>query len=187
MVSSSRESWKSAGLDNDAIWGKREKKHESWCLEQDVKWYKQTQTSGGWLVSVAEWWSYPDATNYYHSLHWAQAREPNRHGVLIPWYLVSRHTLDLGSIMSSPRYGLSCSYRLTIRKNNARLFHLHHVLHFVDLYLVLPAPNLSILNASILIMMQQVRLIMFSLNIVDYSIHVLPLAVHLKYFFFLDK
>ena len=93
MVSSSRESWKSAGLDNDAIWGKREKKHESWGLEQDVKWYKQTQTSGWWLVSVAEWWSYPDASNYYHSLHWAQAREPNRHGVLIPWYLVSRHCI----------------------------------------------------------------------------------------------
>ena len=75
MVSSSRESWKSPGLDNDAIWGKREKKHESRGPEQDMKWYKQTQTSGWWLVSVAEWWSDPDAANYYHSLHWAQASE----------------------------------------------------------------------------------------------------------------
>ena len=93
MVSSSRESWKSPGLDNDAIWGKREKKHESRGPEQDMKWYKQTQTSGWWLVSVAEWWSDPDAANYYHSLHWAQASQwaessqPNRHGVLISWYL----------------------------------------------------------------------------------------------------
>ena len=38
-----------------------------------------------------------------------------------------------------------------------------------DLHLVLPALNLSTLNAGILIMMQQVRLMMFSLNMVDYS------------------
>ena len=38
-----------------------------------------------------------------------------------------------------------------------------------DLHLILPALNLSTLNASILIMMQQVRLIMFSLKMVDYS------------------
>ena len=37
-----------------------------------------------------------------------------------------------------------------------------------DLYLVLPALNLSTRNAGILIMMQQVRLMMFSLNMVDY-------------------
>ena len=49
-----------------------------------------------------------------------------------------------------------------------------------DLHLILPALNLSTLNASILIMMQQVRLIMFSLNMVH--VHVLPLAVHLRFF-----
>ena len=83
--------------------------------------------------------------------------------------------LDLGSIRSSPRYGLS-SYRLTIR-NGARLFHFHHVLfNMGDLHLILPALNLSTLNASILIMMQQVRLIMFSLNMVDYSMSFLSLS-----------
>ena len=39
-----------------------------------------------------------------------------------------------------------------------------------DLHLVLPALNLSTPNAGISIMMQQVRLMMFSLNMVDYSI-----------------
>ena len=38
-----------------------------------------------------------------------------------------------------------------------------------DLHLVLPALYLSTLNAGILIMMQQVRLMMFSLNMVNYS------------------
>ena len=38
-----------------------------------------------------------------------------------------------------------------------------------DLHLVYPALNLSILDASILIMVQQVSLMMFSLNMVDYS------------------
>ena len=37
------------------------------------------------------------------------------------------------------------------------------------MHLVLPALNLSTLNAGILIMMQQERLMMFSLNMVDYS------------------
>ena len=54
-----------------------------------------------------------------------------------------------GSIGSSPRCGLSTPYRLTIR-NSARLF--HYVLsNMGDLYLVLPALNLSNLNAGILI------------------------------------
>ena len=42
---------------------------------------------------------------------------------------------------------------------------LHHVLiYMVDLYLVLPALNLSILDAVTLIMVEQVRLMMFSMN-----------------------
>ena len=45
-----------------------------------------------------------------------------------------------------------------------------------DLHLVLPALNLSSLNAGILIMMHQVRLIMFSLNMVDYSLTFLLLS-----------
>ena len=44
-----------------------------------------------------------------------------------------------------------------------------------DLHLVLPALNLSTLNAGISIMMQQVRLMMFSLNMVDYSMSFLSL------------
>ena len=43
-------------------------------------------------------------------------------------------------------------YSLTIR-NSARLFH-HVFLNMGDLHLVLPALNLSTLNAGILIMMQ---------------------------------
>ena len=38
-----------------------------------------------------------------------------------------------------------------------------------DLHMVLPAQNLSSLNVDILIIMQQVRLMMFSLNMLDYS------------------
>ena len=77
--------------------------------------------------------------------------------------------LDLGlwSIRSSPRNGLSTPYRLTIW-NSARLFH-HGLFNMGDLHLVLPALNLSTLNAGFSIMMQQVRLMMFSLNMVDYS------------------
>ena len=44
-----------------------------------------------------------------------------------------------------------------------------------DLQFVLPALNLSTLNAGILIMMQQVRLMMFSVNMVDYSMSFLLL------------
>ena len=69
--------------------------------------------------------------------------------------------------MSSPRYGLSTPYSLTTR-NSARL--LHHVLfNMGDLHVVLSALKLSNMNAGILKMMQQVRLIVFSLNTVDYS------------------
>ena len=82
--------------------------------------------------------------------------------------------LDRGSIRSSLRYGLSTPYRLTIR-NSARLFH-HVLFNMGDLHLVLPALNLSTLNAGILIMMQQVRLMMFSLNMVDYSMSFLLLS-----------
>ena len=63
--------------------------------------------------------------------------------------------LDRGSIRSSPSYGLSTPYRLTIR-NSARLFH-HVLFNMGNMHLVLPALNLSTLN-------------------------VLPLAVHLSFF-----
>ena len=42
--------------------------------------------------------------------------------------------------------------------------------------MVLPALNLSILDAGILIMVQQVRLMMFSLNMVDYPMSFLLLS-----------
>ena len=45
----------------------------------------------------------------------------------------------------------------------------HHVFVYMgDLYFVHHSLNLSILEASILIMVQQVSLMMFSLDIVDY-------------------
>ena len=47
----------------------------------------------------------------------------------------------------------------------------HHVLIYMgDLHLVLPALNLSTLDAGILIMVQQERMMMFSLNMVDYFV-----------------
>ena len=53
----------------------------------------------------------------------------------------------------------------------------HHVLiYMVDLHLVLPAMNLSILDAGILIMVQQVRLMMFTLNMVDYPMSFLSMS-----------
>ena len=76
--------------------------------------------------------------------------------------------------MSSLRYGFSTPYRLTIR-NSARLFNIV-LFNKGDLHLVLPALNLSTLNTDILIMMQQVKLMMFSLNIVDYSMSFLSLS-----------
>ena len=76
--------------------------------------------------------------------------------------------------MSSPRYDFGTPHRLTIR-NSTTLFNLV-LFNMGDLHLVLPAVNLSTLNAGILIMMQQVRLIMFSLNMVDYSMSFLLLS-----------
>ena len=72
------------------------------------------------------------------------------------------------------RYGLSTPCRLTIR-NSARLFR-HVLIYMGDLHWVLPALNLSTLNAGILIITQQVRLMMFSLNMVDYSMSFLSLS-----------
>ena len=46
----------------------------------------------------------------------------------------------------------------------------------VDLQLVLPALNLSNLDAGILIMVQQVRLMMFLLNMVDYFMSFIQLS-----------
>ena len=82
-----------------------------------------------------------------------------------PFFPTINNKLDLGSIRSSLRYGLStlCLYSLTVRKMR-------------DLHLVLPALNLSTLNAGILIMLQKVRLMMFSLNMVDYSMSFLLLS-----------
>ena len=82
--------------------------------------------------------------------------------------------LDRGSIRSSPSYGLSTPYSLTIR-NSARLFHIV-LFNMGDMHLVLPALSLSTLNAGILIMMRQVRLMRFSLNMVDYSMSFLLLS-----------
>ena len=76
--------------------------------------------------------------------------------------------LDRGSIRSSPD-------RLRI---SVGLF--HHVLVYMgemgDLHLVHPALNLSILDAGILIMVQQVRLMMFFLTMVDYPMSFLLLS-----------
>ena len=45
-----------------------------------------------------------------------------------------------------------------------------------DMHMVLPALNLSTLNSGILVMMHQLRLMMFSLNMVDYSMSFLLLS-----------
>ena len=55
------------------------------------------------------------------------------------------------------------------------LFHHVHI-YIGDLHLVYPALNLSILDAGILIMVQQVSLMMFSLNMVDYPMSFLSLS-----------
>ena len=74
-----------------------------------------------------------------------------------------------------PKQGMvSTPYKLTNR-NSARVFH-HVLFNIGDLNLVLPALNLSTLIAGILIMMKEVRLMMFSLNMVDYSMSFLLLS-----------
>ena len=60
-------------------------------------------------------------------------------------------------------------YRLTNRNSAALLHYVLVLIHMGDLHLVLPALNLYTLDAGILIMVQQVRLMMFSFNMVDYS------------------
>ena len=71
--------------------------------------------------------------------------------------------------------GLPSGYfRLTIW-NSSRLFH-HVLFNMGHLHLILPALNLSTLNASILILMQQVILMMLSLNMVDHSMSFLSLS-----------
>ena len=59
--------------------------------------------------------------------------------------------------------------------DSARLFHIV-LFNMGDMHLVLPALNLSTLNAGILIMMHQVRSMMFLLNMVDYSMSFLSLS-----------
>ena len=103
--------------------------------------------------------------------HFMTCNTPGFSRIITNWKQVE---LDRGSIMSSLRYGFSTPYRLTIR-NSARLFNIV-LFNMGDLHLVLPALNLSTLNTGILIMMQQVRLMMFSLNMVDYSMSFLSLS-----------
>ena len=56
-------------------------------------------------------------------------------------------------------------------------YHIYHVGFFIgDLHLVLIALNLSTLNTGILIMVLQVRLIMFLLKMVDYSMSFLSMS-----------
>ena len=88
---------------------------------------------------------------------------------------IKRNNLRGGALFVWPSYSFVKGANVTM---------LHHVLnHIGDLHLVLPALNLSILDADILIMVQQVRLMMFLLNMVDYPMSFLyPLAVHLGCF-----
>ena len=59
--------------------------------------------------------------------------------------------------------------------NSAGLFH-HDLIYMGDLHLVLPVLNLSALDAGILILVQQVRMMMFSLNMVDNSVSLFLLS-----------
>ena len=77
---------------------------------------------------------------------------------------IVRTKLDWGSIRSSPRDALTIKYSLQI-----------HV-YMGDLHLVLLALNLSILDAGILIMVQQVSLMMSYLTMVDYPVSFLLLS-----------
>ena len=82
--------------------------------------------------------------------------------------------LDLGSIRSSLRYGLISLYRLTIRNMG-------------DLHLVLPALNLSTLNAGILIMMHDATskidyVLTDGDSLVDYSMSFLLLSTLIDFF-----
>ena len=74
--------------------------------------------------------------------------------------------VDQGSIRSSLRNGLSTPNRLI--KEQSLTLPLCPFIHIGDLRLFLPALNLSVPVADILIMVQQIRLMMFSWNMVDY-------------------
>ena len=87
--------------------------------------------------------------------------------------------LHQGSIRSSPGDGLNTPCRLTkIQCWTVTVGLLHNVLIYMgELHLVLPAMILSTLDAGILIMVQPVRLMMFSLNMMNFSISFLLLSI----------
>ena len=66
-------------------------------------------------------------------------------------------------------------YSLQIDYGLVGLFH-NVLVYMGDLHLVLPSLNLCILDAGILIMVQQVSLMMFSLNMVEYHMSFLSLS-----------
>ena len=64
-------------------------------------------------------------------------------------------------------YEVECGPLMTDRlRISVGLFH-HVLVYMGDLHLVLPLLNLCIMDAGILIMVQQVSLMMFFLNMVD--------------------
>ena len=75
--------------------------------------------------------------------------------------------LDRGLIRSSPKYGLSTPW--------TGLSH-HFLIYMGDLHFFLPLLNLNTLDASILIMVQQVRMMMFSQNVLEYFMSFLSLS-----------
>ena len=84
--------------------------------------------------------------------------------------------LDRGSIRSSPRYGLSTPYRLTIR-NSAKLFHQHGRPAFGPSCTEFVYPECWHFDNDAASKIEDV------LTEHGGLLHVLPLAVHLKYFF----
>ena len=114
------------------------------------------------LTSFWAYWRLIRPKSYFFT--WRLPRVLSRRGLKIE--------LDRGSIGSNPRHSLIIPYRLT---NSARLFYIV-LFNMGDLHLVLTALNLSTLNAGILIMIEHVRLMMFSLNMVDHFMFFLLLS-----------
>ena len=81
--------------------------------------------------------------------------------------------LNQGSLRSSPRYGLSTTYRLTQKQ----CWTVPPCSYLCGRPPFCPScTEFSTLDAGILIMVQQVRLIMFSLNMLDNSMSFLSLS-----------
>ena len=161
MIKSVKKTWKGF-LTSDII-----NIHSFWQWTQSPGWCVTMMSHKVFLsgISVLQWLSLIRANSEHFALIFYQT------------YCKTRPGVDKVKTMKGFVYVLLIDWL----RYSAGLTH-HVLIYMGDLHLVLPAMSLPSLDAGILMMVQQVRLMMFSLNMVD-LLHVLPVAVHLNFIF----